>query len=426
MQKNKAILIIVIFILIVFSVLGVFYYSNFGKSGKLSLDIGDLINLDFGKAKDASDNGNIKNEVDNSNQSGSLNEEASLAKFRIISENAVSGSIFVERDNRNYIRYFEKKSGNIKEVDIETNETVLLSNDTIPKVYEVLWLNNGDSLMAQYLKEETGQPQLLSATLVKREVSKENEAKLESRSELEQSPFQLSVNFSVDSIYGISAPPDMDKVFYFTLDADSVMGSVSSVSGAKKTKIYSSPLKDWLVSWPSKNILVLTTKPSGLEAGFSYYLNATNGKRSKIMGDILGLTVLADPDLKNILYSESNNNSLILKVRNNDGARDLNFGTLPEKCVWSKKNDGVFYCGVPRVIPKALYPDLWYQGFISFSDDLWMIDINDKKTKLLLSTVDEIERAVDITKLSFDSQEEFLSFVDKKDGKLWLVDIRAD
>ena len=56
--------------------------------------------------------------------------------------------------------------------------------------------------------------------------------------------------------------------------------------------------------------------------------------------------------------------------------------TLPEKCVWSKADASIFYCAVPENIPADnIYPDVWYQGLMSFSDAIWKVNIKTGEEK---------------------------------------------
>jgi hypothetical protein len=93
--------------------------------------------------------------------------------------------------------------------------------------------------------------------------------------------------------------------------------------------------------------------------------------------------------------------------------------TMPEKCVWNKDST-ILYCAVPRYITGTRYPDLWYQGEISFADDLWKIDVaNNTTTNLVDSTSFKGGEEVDGIKLSLDENEDYLFFVNKKDSYLW-------
>jgi hypothetical protein len=138
---------------------------------------------------------------------------------------------------------------------------------------------------------------------------------------------------------------------------------------------------------------------------------------SRVLGPINGLTTLTSPNGKLTLYGDDN---LSLYLYHNDTKTSdlLGIKTLPEKCVWGSGND-VIYCAVPKTI-SGTYPDDWYQGTISFSDQFWKIDAKTENTTLLFdpSTITGGEEA-DGIKLATDTGENYLFFVNKKDSYLW-------
>ena len=91
----------------------------------------------------------------------------------------------------------------------------------------------------------------------------------------------------------------------------------------------------------------------------------------------------------------------------------LGVKTLPEKCVWGTTSD-VVYCAVPKFIDRAQYPDSWYQGEISFSDEIWKIDIVSGNTTMISDPVSISGEGVDSIKLNLDESQNFLFFVNKK------------
>jgi hypothetical protein len=79
----------------------------------------------------------------------------------------------------------------------------------------------------------------------------------------------------------------------------------------------------------------------------------------------------------------------------------------------------VLYCGVPQTAPSGSLPDGWYQGVVSFSDDMWMINTQTGVTTLLVSPLKVAGEEIDATKLLLSPDESFLLFVNKKDSAPW-------
>ncbi|MFA6095793.1 MAG: hypothetical protein WC767_03045, partial [Candidatus Paceibacterota bacterium] len=101
----------------------------------------------------------------------------------------------------------------------------------------------------------------------------------------------------------------------------------------------------------------------------------------------------------------------------------LSLNTLSDKCVWSKKFKTTVYCAVPQSIPRGTYPDDWYRGTVSFSDNLWKIDAASMETDLILNPSFEGGGDMDMTRLDIDGNDEHLIFLDKNDLSLWELDL---
>ena len=149
-----------------------------------------------------------------------------------------------------------------------------------------------------------------------------------------------------------------------------------------------------------------------------YELNPSTKSLTDVLSNINGLTTLTSPNGKLVLYS---NDGLSLSIYNiaTGATNTLGVKTLAEKCAWNADSSSI-YCAVPRNINSAQYPDAWYQGEVSFSDEIWQIDVASGNATML---VDPLTIAggqdIDGIKLAVDSGENYLFFVNKKDSYLW-------
>jgi hypothetical protein len=216
----------------------------------------------------------------------------------------------------------------------------------------------------------------------------------------------------------ISISPDTLKIFYLFNSGNGAVGVTSGLSDSKKSQIFDSPFTEWLSFWPNKNMITLTTKPSANVPGYMYAVNPDKKDFNKILGNINGLTTLTSPNGKLVLYG---NNNLSLNIYNID-TREVNplgLRTLPEKCVWGKASDAI-YCAVPKFIDAKEYPDAWYMGETSFSDEIWKIYIANGNATIIsdMVSINGTEN-IDGIKLALDENENYLFFVNKKDSYLW-------
>ena len=97
----------------------------------------------------------------------------------------------------------------------------------------------------------------------------------------------------------------------------------------------------------------------------------------------------------------------------------LPVATIADKCVWTA-DDATIYCGIPTNPPSGFnYPDDWYQGAVSFSDQIWKIDVTGRYAQFVLDFSKELKTPLDAEALSIDPSETTLVFVNKNDGSLW-------
>jgi hypothetical protein len=216
----------------------------------------------------------------------------------------------------------------------------------------------------------------------------------------------------------MSISPDTSQIFYLFNTGDTVAGITSSLTTTTNTQVFNSPFTEWLSSWPNSQIITLTTKPSANVPGYMYTVNPGTQSFNKVLSGINGLTTLTSPDGKLVLYTD---NSLSLNILNisTGNSSTVGLNTLPEKCVWGPASD-VIYCAVPKSIDQSYqYPDSWYQGEVSFSDEIWKINIATGGTTMLADPSTISGEDIDAIKLAVDSNQNYLFFVNKKDSYLW-------
>jgi hypothetical protein len=191
-------------------------------------------------------------------------------------------------------------------------------------------------------------------------------------------------------------------------------------------QVFDSPLKGWLLSWPNENTLTFTTKPLSSSPGFLYFVSTVTNKIDKILGGINGLTTLTSTDANNVLFSKSTDNGITLSVYDvkNSRVEDVGLTTLPEKCVWSKKEKTSLYCAIPTSIPANNYPEAWYQGKVAFVDEIWKIDVLTGILEHIADLKDLSGQDIDVTHLTLSDREDLLVFINKTDLTPWSLELR--
>lgn len=310
------------------------------------------------------------------------------------------------------VRYVNRATGNIYQTFADTIREQKFSDTVIPIVYEALFGDNANSVVMRYLKEDNQTISTFIGSLPKEILGGDSVG-----------VNQIKGTFLPENISDMSISPDTSKIFYLLNTKNGVAGMTANSLGDNKVQVFDSAFSEWLSMWPNDNMITLTTKPSYNTPGFMYVVDPLKKDFRKMLSKINGLTTLTSPDGKSILYT---NNSLLLNIYSADknDVSKLTIKTLPEKCVWTKSNS-YLYCAVPKIVPNSLYPDNWYQGIVSFSDDIWKIDaVSGVGTKILDPDSFVGENGLDGIKLQVDENEHFLFIVNKKDNMLWELELK--
>jgi hypothetical protein len=318
-----------------------------------------------------------------------------------LTQKAVSAATFAKNG---MVRYFEKATGNIYDINPQGGISVRISNTTIPNIFEVCWSADGERAVIRYTENnETGVSDIIRNFSI------------------------VSIDATSTSINGVFLPSTVqtaacsakeNKIFYLTAFEDTYIGITASFENKKQKQVLTIPFGEFQAGWPNERTLALLTKPAASVAGYLYKLDPISGSLERILYGINGLTGLWSGDGAYILYSDSESgyNNLKTNVYSVKEKKTLPFGvtTLPEKCAWSKISKGIIYCAAPSSLPSAKYPDDWYQGLISFSDQIWKIDVLKGETEII-----PIAGEFDIINPFFSKNEDYFFFQNKKDGTLW-------
>jgi|GEM_PF-345989 len=304
------------------------------------------------------------------------------------------------------VRYVERATGNVYESLVDQINEVKLTTTTIPQTYEANFAGKSAFAVLRYLGDDAKTIEAFLGNMPPEILGGDTGAS------------ELSGSFLPENITDMSVSPDSSSIFYLFKNNTGVVGVTAQASGTNKNQIFSSPFTEWLSFWPNDRMITLTTKPSYAVPGYVYAIDPATKKMTRVMSGVNGLTTLASPSGKLVLYA---NNTLDLRIFNIDaqGSTTVGIKTLPEKCVWGL--DSIYlYCAVPNYVSGANYPDTWYQGEISFSDQIWKVNTENGNTTLLADPAAfQAGEDMDGIKLSLDKSGKYLFFVNKKDSSLW-------
>lgn len=411
-KKNSIIIILVIFLLILGGLLFFYFYSGQKQTNNPS-PVGDTPSNPFG-------NNVIDRASSTTQNSGGYNyiiDSKKIATLRQLYAYPNSGSVLLGKSGVTFARFVDRATGNIQEVADDSEEIKRITNTTVPKILEAIWSNTGNSLILRYSVNDPEKIDNFSAK-IKTSTSTSNEFTGELTGKVvSQNSDSLIINPSGNKLFSITKRGDMGGSY----------GIVSALDGVGGKQIFNSDISEWLISWPKDNTIAFVTKPSYKQYGYLFFLNTDTGSFEKILGSVHGLNVLVNKDATSFVYSNSSRSSFRLNYYNIKSGIDKNLqlNTLADKCVWGNKNKSIVYCAVPKNVSNSNYPDTWYQGAVSFSDNFWKIDVEKGTTELIYETGIKEDISVDAMDLKLSSDDDFLVFTNKNDLSLWGLQIEA-
>jgi hypothetical protein len=294
------------------------------------------------------------------------------------------------------VSYIDRESGNVYSYAVRAAVLTRTSNRTVPGIQFADWLPDASFAFVRYLSGA--------------DFSTVNSYALPANG---SGGFFLPQNLSDLAVSSTSV---------LTL-ASGINGSAASLShtdGTHASEVFTTPLSAIRVSFAGKNQYLAYTKPSSTLPGDAFIVDS-KGNFSRIAGPLKGLVAKASPDGKWVLVSYSNSGVLEMNLVSvaTGQVLPLPVATIADKCVWTA-DDSSIYCGIPVNPPSGFnYPDDWYQGAVSFSDQIWRIDVTGRYAQFVLDFAKENNSPLDAEALAIDPSATTLVFINKNDGSLW-------
>lgn len=424
---KKIILILSIILLLILLGLGVFYFLGNGKD-KFSNFFSDNSFGSFFDVEPQSKN-DFVDTVSPPIETNTTNEEYIAPTLRQISFEPISGYTFYSTTSTSteittntdgsesrkeikatttIIRFQERATGHIYDVLESIKAPQKVSNETIQKVYNTIFSSNKNLFVFQ---TPTFDSEQIRSVFAKINFSTTTGVTLE------KSDISSSIS---DFVYN----KDSNKLIYSVKQNGVSNIFTSNIDRTDEKLIATLPFNDFLLDPVNASEILVTTKASYSAIGYSYLLNTTSGSITKILGGIPGLLVKVSPDKKYYLYSQSDQTKPSIRSYNatNGAVNLITIDTIPEKCVFSQKNNVEIYCFGSVSYKAAKYPDDWYMGKIFNSDSLYKINLADNFIEIIYNFESE--------DLSFDGinpqiigKDNFILFENKYDLTLWSIDL---
>jgi len=321
---------------------------------------------------------------------------SSQSGFQAVSSAPIAGYLLFSRKENEvenyYIRYLDKATGNAYEYDMQNNLRHRITNTTIPKISEAIWITS-EKVVIRY--EQSSLEQIVLGTIISDEES-------------------LDIANLPSNIHAIA--PDKSGSGRFVYSIPNLTGSsiyIYNIDDDTDELVANIPLKDIRLSWDS--VITVATLPSYTSEGYVYRLNTNSGQLTRIAGPFTALSFVDGESSDLISYREGSSLNLSLLGEVQIQINDI---TLADKCAWSEENN-TFYCGVPESLNAREIPDSWYRGEVFFRDILFAVNPELGRAFVIYSPSFQLDMVNLYTKASF------IAFKNRINNMLYYVDINT-
>jgi hypothetical protein len=332
-------------------------------------------------------------------------------KIFLIAQGPIAGATLIQTLNptTTLARYINQEDGHVYDLPLDMPGAVprVVSIVTIPGAERVLWVEQGNAAILQYLDSSVVKSVYLGFPTATTSIN----------------ILPTRIQFLPDNIIDIAASPDGKSVAYLLKTASGSDGYIAKSDGTGTKKMFSLPLSQVLISWPAQTTLLVQSKSAVGVPGIAFAVDAKSGVVIPLIY-AQGLTAIADETFTHVIYQTADgsiNPPTYIREIKTGLNKPLDLSPYPEQCIFSNSNSILTYCAEP-VSAVNNYLDLWHAGIMSNSENIFSFNIN-TGTSSAVAFPGSADGGVqsDILEMALSPNEHYLSFTTKGARSLWGV-----
>lgn len=320
-----------------------------------------------------------------------------------VSTAPVAGSGFVSIGSTTVLRYIERSTGHVFDVDPMTGMVTRRTNRLIPKVYEAS-IGKSDTIVARTITD-----------------AGERETFVGSLGTTTEDGFTPLIGTDLGaSIRDIAF--DADGVVFL---ADTASGGSqlvrAKIDGSEPSILRAFGAGDFNLSLLNDGRIILVEKPSSGMPGYAYAMGTGLVPLARA---VPGLTLVARTSSSTAaLIGTDNGSSLSLSVRPtlDSASLTLDIHTVADKCIWMSGQSFTAYCAVPQEAPAPGFLTNWHRGTVHTSDSWYVVDGSAGTSDSFFEM--KSDDAIDVERPTTDGGGNFIAFMNARDKSLWLLRI---
>lgn len=305
----------------------------------------------------------------------------------------------VDTNDTLQIYFVELGTGHLYSINLESGEEQRLSGTTKAQAREAYISDDGNTVAIMSYNNT----KMKNLSLFR--LDRENNALTEVISEVVQD-FYLNNN----------------QLFYTIREESGLVAYAYDLDTLAKSTVFSLPFYEARVKWGDtvSGPHYVYPKTTYALQGFLYEIE--DGKLNRLPLEGFGFSALVSEDT--ILFTKITEGSLMSYFYDRKTNQTLSLGqvVLPEKCLIIDSTP-FFVCPLDETtkIPQQM-PDRWYQGNLSFVDNLVQINSVDGASDIIVDILAESGRQIDVLKLSYNDVSASYFFTNKNDNSLWMYE----
>jgi hypothetical protein len=315
----------------------------------------------------------------------------------------VAGYIHLSNNQTDILRYAERGTGHVYDINFKTNTETRVLGNTIAKTSRAYFSPDGDLMV---IAAEADNEELISLVTIPNNTN--------------ENSINTALKPNLKNITVLSST----TINYTEVEDNKTVGYSFNRFTGVFNEIWRIPLTDIEVIWEN-GITYVLTKPAPFLKGALYQISSEG--LIPVTAQQYNYTAVVKPGSNNKIETyfdvETNNLTSQIKFVNNEFTSPII--ALPEKCTFSPVDQNKIWCGstAPGENNHRTFIRDWYMGLANSNDYLWEIDVNTKQATVMVNFITRMGYVVDVIEPTFSKNGNKLFFINKINDSLWLYKI---
>jgi len=321
--------------------------------------------------------------------------------LRQLTTRPVAGFTLLNTASSSVVRYIERGTGHMYEIDLSTGKEIALSRTTVPKTAEAVF--NATGATVALTSHDQYQTNVFVGTL--------GEAiNLEG---IQLQPGAKNIAFASD-----------EDVLYTVTTNGTTQGYRHNIETLSQTELFAFNYTNIDMGWGGDLAQIyLATKPAYNLEGYIY--TTEGGILTPAAPSAYGLSALYSNDELITTFTRGGTYTSVVQTKEGQ-QRQLPILALKEKCVFDTFTTNFIWCAAPLSTSNPQFVENWYKGITTSVDHLWLVDTQGGEAQLYANFEDLSGRTIDVSSISINNTGTALSFTNKLDHTLWLYDLTVE